>query len=429
MTETSLLSQGNLFLRQHKKFRKLSLGISKNKDREKIDGLKTWPHPPTNSIFFSAKNLKESFKNEDSITKGHAEEEAFYALWNQYDTLMHQYTNAYHEYVNDYLNVPTVPTGCNVKNGPGVITKGKKCRATENGTWEECSAYCSKKTTEAKCTESGHVENGSGLTPVCDWKGDPPAAAALDTNPNGKIIKDSAGNLYYLNKFNYLRKFDTGITCTGFEDESNTPTNPNSYIHGEDITVKDECGKEGKIVKSENEEKYAYIDPTGKGFIYDSKSDYVNRQDGTCANAAENVSATIFDEVVKRGAAAGALEGSYVPKKMNKYMHCVNTPTTFTPTSTEKIAALTELNTKLVDKAAEMNKKIQAINTPEAAAISEQLDTSTEKLMEDRNRLMSLQGALENNKLVLNSHYYKFIGWSAASILVLFLAYKQFSKK
>ena len=39
MTETSLLSQGNLFLRQHKQFRKLSMGISKNQDREKTDKL------------------------------------------------------------------------------------------------------------------------------------------------------------------------------------------------------------------------------------------------------------------------------------------------------------------------------------------------------------------------------------------------------
>ena len=62
MTETSLLSQGNEFLRQHKKFRKKSLNISKDKDREKIDGLKTWPHPSTKSIFFFGKKFTRGFQ-------------------------------------------------------------------------------------------------------------------------------------------------------------------------------------------------------------------------------------------------------------------------------------------------------------------------------------------------------------------------------
>ena len=111
-------------------------------------------------------------------------------------------------------------------------------------------------------------------------------------------------------------------------------------------------------------------------------------------------------------------------------MHCVEDALTpFEPTSTEKIASLTELNTKLTQKASEINKKLREMNTKEAQEMAEQVDESTEKLMEDRNRLMSLQGALDNNNLVMNSNYYKFIGWSTASILILFLAYKQFSKK
>ena len=130
MTETSLLSQGNEFLRQHKKFRKESLNISKDKDREKIDGLKTWPHPSTKSIFFSAKNLQEAFRNDDK-TFGSEKEEEFYSLWNQYDTLMHQYTNAYHEYVNDYLNIPATLSGCTVISnsitGDPANSAGKKC--------------------------------------------------------------------------------------------------------------------------------------------------------------------------------------------------------------------------------------------------------------------------------------------------------------
>ena len=69
MTETSLLSQGNEFLRQHKKFRKKSLNISKDKDREKIDGLKTWPHPSTKSIFFSAKNLDRKIQFSVSLAR------------------------------------------------------------------------------------------------------------------------------------------------------------------------------------------------------------------------------------------------------------------------------------------------------------------------------------------------------------------------
>jgi len=422
MTETSLLSQGNLFLRQHKKFRKLSLGISKNKEREQIDGLKTWPNPPTNSIFFSAKNLKESFKNEDTI-KNHAEEEAFYKLWNEYDTLMHQYANAYNEYVDGYLNIPATPSGCNVKTGPGVISQGKRCRQNDGARWEECSTYCSTKLTEDTCMVSSLVEGGEAKGPVCDWKPVQPEVPALDINPNGKIISYGGTN-YFLNKFNYLRKFDSGIKCTGFDDVEEK--NPNSFIEGEPITNNDECGKEGKIVKSG--EKYAYIDPTGKGFEYNSESDYVYRKDAACGSQhAIPVESALFNAMVAKGVAAA--EGSYVPKKMNKYMHCVNSVTPFNPESDAKNAALVELNSKLMQKAADINQKLKTINTPEASAASEQLDTSTEKLMEDRNQLMSLQGVLNNNKLVMNSHYYKFLGWSAASILVLFLAYKQFSKK
>ena len=111
-------------------------------------------------------------------------------------------------------------------------------------------------------------------------------------------------------------------------------------------------------------------------------------------------------------------------------MHCVSSaPDSFTPTSTEKISALTELNTKLMQKASDINNLLKEMDTPETKEISEKMDESTEKLMEDRNKLMSLQGALDDNRLVMNSNYYRFLGWSAASILVLFLAYKQFSKK
>ena len=433
MTETSLLSQGNLFLRQHKKFRKQSLDISKDKDREEIDGLKTWPHPPTKSIFFSAKNLKESFKNEDKVV-GNEKEEDFFALWNQYDTLMHQYTNAYHEYVNDYLNVPAVLSGCNVistsaSETSDPVTKGKKCGATSDGPWESCATFCNRKTTEDSCHTHSYIDGGdNGGNRVCHWS--PPQSG--DSEPlfqNGNIKFDHGGSTYYLNKFNYLRRFDGTGTCTTHAPEEKTTSipKPNSFLKGESITA-DECGYEGSVVQEEGTENYAYIDPTGKGFKFASKEDYTNRH--TTCGVAKSISSQLFNEMVRKGTEAAAKEMTYLPKKMSRYMHCVSSvPSAFTSTSNEKISALTELNTKLIQKAADINTLLKEIGTPQTEGFSGKMDESTEKLMEDRNKLMTLQGALDNNRLVMNSNYYKFLGWSAASILVLFLAYKQFSKK
>lgn len=392
------ITQGNNFKRQLKKI---------NKHRKNRIQKTTKPNIESPSWF-------EGFGNLEDIP----DNQSIFALRDLYNKTMHQYAATFAQYV-DGVNQSSGTSYCmpaSVAAPPGVATTPSCTDKTET----ECPAF-------ANCTL---------VTPTDD----------VDVRTGW--INGHDGNKYWLNDFQYLRKFassnanENHVSCGGGAQNWNVnkqvteatysgqnavaDIDENSRLHGKDIGLGEPCDIEGKMItnKDNQNKKYAWIDQTGKAHLY-TKQSWEKRAE-TCKGITgsdyhEMDSDAMFDHVTSTA----------LPK--SRYSKCDReVATSILSTKDELIRLTTELISIAGQIETEINRKSEA-NAESNKANTEELKDSITELEREKDQLETsletLEGEYNDQKLHAKSAYYYYIAWTLGAVAVLGMTIYKINKK
>lgn len=375
-----------------------------NKNKKKRIQKSTKPNIESPSWFEGFENLADVPENE-----------YIFILRDKYNETMHQYAATFAQYV-DNINQNTSSTWC----GPTPPPAGAP----------NITPSCSDKTDN--CNEFDNCEEVTTTTDV--------------NEPGDGWVVGQDGNIYWLNKFQYLRKLgvepsENHTSCGGgsstWNPEARATVNTgyvswrameeideNSRLHGNDIGIGEPCDIEGKMIKNKDSanKKYAWVDQKGKAHLY-TKETWEKRAPSCKGITDYHVmdSDAMFDHVTS----------SALPK--SRYSKCVRGVATSLSSTKDELIELTD---ELISIAGQIETEINNRNAANDASNEDstaQLKSSITELEREKDQLSisleTLESEYGDQKQHVRSAYYYYIAWTLGAAAVLGITIYKINKK
>lgn len=232
-------------------------------------------------------------------------------------------------------------------------------------------------------------------------------------------VKDSTGKFYYVNEYGIARGYSNeswaskDSSCPTSTPGDDTVTVFNELQVGLDKNLGEPCNLDGKMIRSSTTGNVAWISSTGYRQLFPNDNILQAGQKNGCTTSTIDVTDTIFNIFTKGN-------------DMTITSTC-NIPTGYSNIKNE----LQKLNNELIDIANQIYNLI--VNMVNNNSSVEKNIESTKKNLQNQIQLLNqqrdifnklqnsdktLKGEYEDNNLLINSTYYKYIIWSIAAMTV-----------